>query len=228
MSNYDTIKELAMKFMQRNKITSMYLAKEEYQKYVENAIPLIKDAVRLTEQYPEDFAAYVVAMNIVSSNIRSLNDLSEKIGDRYCLYAFIALTNEAALLENVVLFLGRNINNDKCATLLVQETTQMFIVIYSILLGLDQTLEVLQSYLDECIDRALSICANLYTIALSFHPSLEACAHMREFFKKLTDDPDGYLTPEESLRPAQMKEMYREISVYADKAIDEVSRMINQ
>lgn len=228
MSNYDTIKELAVKFMQRNKMASLHLAKGDYQNYVENAIPLIKEAVGLTQEYPEDFAAYVVAINIVSSNVRNLTDLSEKLGDKYCLYAFIAFRNEAALLENAVIFLGSNIRNDKCATLLVQETTQMFVVIYTILIGLEQSLETLQLYLDECISRALTISANLYKIALSFHPSLDACAHMREFFKKLTDDPDEYLTPEESLRPAQLKEMYHEISEYAEQAIDEISRMINK
>ena len=213
MSNYDTIKDLAVKFMQRNKMTSMYLAKEDYVAYAQNAIPLMKEAVDLTKEYPNDFAAYVVAINIVSSNVRNLTDLTEKLGDAYC--------------TNAVLFMGRNINNDKCATLLVQESTQMFVVLYTILVNLDKSLEKLQSYLDECLDRAVPICANFYKTALSFHPSLEACVHMRDFFKKLCDDPDDFLTPEESLRPAQIKDLYHDIAVYADRAVDDIHMMIN-
>lgn len=227
MSNYDTIKDLAVRFMQRNKMTSMYLAKEDYVAYAQNAIPLMKEAVDLTKEYPNDFAAYVVAINIVSSNVRNLTDLTEKLGDAYCTHAFCALGHEAKLLENAVLFMGRNINNDKCATLLVQESTQMFVVLYTILVNLDKSLEKLQSYLDECLDRAVPICANLYKTALSFHPSLEACVHMRDFFKKLCDDPDAFLTPEESLRPAQIKDLYHDIAVYADRAVDDIHMMIN-
>ena len=76
MSNYDTIKDLAVRFVQRNKMTSMYLAKEDYVAYAQNAIPLMKEAVNLTKEYPNDFAAYVVAINIVRSNVRILPDLT--------------------------------------------------------------------------------------------------------------------------------------------------------
>lgn len=227
MSNYDAIKDLAVRFVQKNKMNSMYLAKEDYVNYVENAVPLMRDAVKLTQEYPTDFSAYVVAINIVSSNVRQLADLTEKLGDRYAVHAFMALKNEAVLLENSVLFLGRNVGNDKCATLLVQETTQMFLFIYMILTNFDKSVGRLEEYVDECIDKALAICASLYKVALSFHPFLEACKNMREFFKKLTDDPDGFLTPDEQLRPAQMKDMYHDIAICADKCLDDVARYIN-
>lgn len=228
MANYDTIKELAVRFMQRNKMVSMHLAKEDYLRYTQESIPLMRDAINLTTEYPEEFAAYVVAINIVSSNVRNLTDLTEKLGDGYCLHAFCALGYEAHLLENVVLFMARKIHNEQCATLLVQESTQMFIIIHSILLHLHNSLNDIQSYLDECIDRGVQICANLYKIALSFHPSLSACVAMRDFFKKIVEHPDDFLTPAESLRPAQIKELYSEIAAYADKAVDEIKVLVNQ
>lgn len=227
MSNYETIKEVAMQLMQRKKMASLYYAKEDYENYNKQVLPLMADALNLIEQYPSDFAVYVVAFNVISSSVKGLCDLTDKFQDTFSIHAIIALENQAQLLEKSVLFLGRNINREEAANFLVQESMTLFHVIITIHQYLDKSHEVARQGLDECIDGMLSVCANLYKIVQSFHSSLEVNKNLYAFLEQLLDDPRECISKEKSLRPAQIKEIYKMIADYAKTTFDEMSSLFD-
>lgn len=227
MSNYETIKEVAMQLLQRKKITSLYYAREDYVNYAQNVIPLMSDALKVIENYPSDFAAYVVAFNVISSSARDLSDLTDKFQDKFAMHALIGMKNQARLLENSVLFLGRNINKEEAAIFLVQESVTLFHIIISVYQNLSESYESARAGLNKCINSMVTVCANLYKIAQSFHPSLEANKILYDFLEKLFDNVKEIISEEESLRPAQIKEIYQMIGDYADETVGQMSDLVD-
>lgn len=227
MSNYETIKEVAMQLLQRKKITSLYYAKEDYENYAQNVIPLMSDGLKVIEQYPNDFAAYVVAFNMVCSNARDLSELTDKFHDKFAMHALIGMKNQARLLENSILFLGGHIKKEEAATFLVQESVTLFHIIISVYQNMSESYESARVGLNKCIDGIVSVCANLYKVVQSFHPSLEANKLLYNFLEKLFDNTKEIIAEEESLRPAQIKEIYQMIADYANETTNQMADLVD-
>lgn len=218
MSNYETIKGLALQYMQRNKMNSIYFVKEEYTKYTEGALPLMDEVLELVKTYPKDFAAYVVAFNIIGSNTRQLSDLTEKLNDRQSYYSNIALLYKIKLLANSIMFIGRNIDNEKCAEMLILELTQAFIIGINILHKTEKESEV-KSLIQNSVYDITQLCATAYQIVLSFHPTLESTKHMWYLFDKISNNPDQILCSAEKLRPLQMQKLCENVICNQDHLI---------
>ena len=207
MSNYETIKDQALKFMTRNKITSMYYEKEEYQKFFDEALHLMEDALKFLNTYPEDFAAYVVAYNIVGSNTRQIFDMGDKRNLMF--YCNVAILYKAKLLAKSIVYLGSHISNDKCAEFILGELTQAYIMN---LTAWDKTEEEeLKELLKMNLYTIINLCANAYQVSLSFHPSLMCTKEMWKLFDKTIGNAEEVLTPLEKLRPLQMQEYFEAV-----------------
>lgn len=216
MSNYDTIKDEALKFMTRDKMNSVRYSKEEYAEYFEEALHLMLDVLGLIDKYPDEFASYVVAYNIVGSNTRQIADMTDKVGMDF--YALVALTYKVRLLEKSVVFLGSGIKNDKCAEFLLLELTQSFLI--SLTTWSKQADETkAKDMLMKIVLRFVNLCANVYQVALSFHPSLTSAKAMWDLFDKTVGHADEMLTPTENLRPRQMQEACCELDQEIGKVI---------
>lgn len=203
MSNYETIKDCALQFMIRNKMNSMYYEKEDYQKYFNEAINLMENVLKFLNTYPEDFAAYVVAYNVVGSNTRQIFDMGDN--RNLLFYCNVALLYKAKLLAKSMVYLGKHISNDKCAEFLVSELAQAY---FMALTTWNKTEEgEVKDLVKTNLFNMITLCANSYQVALSFHPSLVAAKNMREIFEKTLGNVVDTLTLQEKLRPIQMKEL---------------------
>lgn len=203
MSNYETIKDYALQFMTRNKMNSMYYKKTDYQKYFNEAIKLMEDVLQFLNTYPEDFAAHVVAYNIIGSNTRQIFDMGDN--RNLLFYCNVALLYKAKLLAKSIVFLGRNIKKNESAEMLVGEFAQAYFIV---LTTWNKTEEgEVKELLKENLLNMITLCANLYHVVLSFHPSFANAKCMWDLFEKSLGDANKALTPQEKLRPIQMEEL---------------------
>lgn len=207
MSNYETIKDYALQFMTRNKMNSMHYLKEDYQKYFNESIDMMEDVLKFLNTYPEDFAAYVVAYNIIGSNTRQIFDMGDN--RNLLFYCNVALLYKAKLLAKSIVFLGKHITNDKCAEFLVSEFAQAYFMVLTIW---NKTKEgEVKELLKANVFNMITLCANSYQVALSFHPSLVAVKSMWDIFEKTLGNADDALIPQEKLKPIQMEELCKAI-----------------
>ena len=203
MSNYETIKDCALQFMTRNKINSIHYEKEDYQKYFEEATRLMEDVLKFLNTYSEDFAAYVVSYNVIGSTTRQIFDMGDN--RNLLFYCNVALLYKAKLLAKSMVFLGKHIGDDKCAEFLVGELAQAYYMAITIW---DKTEDgEIKELLKENVLHMITLCANAYQVALSFHPSLVGAKNMWNIFENTLGEVDDTLTPKEKLRPVQMAEL---------------------
>lgn len=224
MSNYETIKNCALQFMTRNKMSSMYYEKEDYQKYFDEAIHLMEDVLEFLNTYQEDFAAYVVAYNVVGSNTRQIFDMGNN--RNLLFYCNVALLYKAKLLAKSTVYLGRHISNDKCAEFLVGELTQAY---FMALTTWNKTEEgEVKELVKTNLLNIITLCANSYQVALSFHPSLVAAKNMWEIFNKTLGNADDTLIPQEKLRPIQMKELCESVEYTQNEIVRDTRTKIGE
>lgn len=217
----NNLHEECVKYMQKSKLISLYLAKKEYSRFLTESKLLNNELIQLIKEYPNTFNAYLIACTVSMTNNEEMAKISEETGDwRYALEALCCCSE---ILENTVGPLGSNPEKEKPIQLLIFKVRDM--------IGICCTLSNLNnvhtlSLTQEIMPALVQVCSNLYSKALEYHQFLEVCEQIRELYKRLFKEQyASLLIPQIRLSIEQMEYFFKKVSDITREKISLLSEL---